>query len=102
LPLVRDDEDSSPEDQPEQQEPIQQFAEKSLQKGASFKQMLLGIGDWLSRRKLPDSVKKGIADEWQSVWTGQKPSKTRGKKQKFMAKPFQSFGPRDDKKKRKL
>jgi len=98
-PLVRDDE---PEDNQEesQPEPINQLAEQTVQRGASFKQMLLGIGDWLSRRKLPDSVKKGIGQEWESIWTGQKPSKNRGKKQKFMAKPFQSFGPKDEKKRK--
>jgi hypothetical protein len=102
MPLVTDDENQA-EEQEQQQEPVQQFAEQTIQKGASFKQMLWSFGDWLSRRKLPDSVKKGIGQEWESIWTGQKPSRnSRKKPQKFMAKPFQSFGPKDERKKRKL
>jgi hypothetical protein len=100
MPLVRDDEEERGQEEEKQQEPIQQFADQTIQKGASFKQMLWGIGDWLARRKLPDSVKKGIADEWESIWTGQRPSKTKRKKEKFLAKPFQSFGPRDEKKRK--
>jgi hypothetical protein len=101
LPLVRDDEDEGQQEESNPQDPIEQLGERTVQKGASFKQMLWGIGDWLARRKLPDSVKKGIAEEWDSIWTGHKPSKSKHKKEKFMAKPFQSFGPRDEKKRRK-
>lgn len=89
MPLVEDDEESEREEKPSPtvDPTIQQVAEKTQ----TFKGVLSGVGKWLANRKLPPSVKEGLRNEWDEVWTGKHQSKGGRKKKKYIATPFKSF-----------
>lgn len=96
-PLVTDDDEYQTDQQEAQVEPIDQIAQKTVETTLSFRRMLVGIGNWLANRKLPDSVKQGMREEWTYVMTGERKKAKHGSK-KFTSGPFKSFGPRGKKK----
>jgi hypothetical protein len=105
MPLVTDDEDYPQEESQEQPEPIEQFAQKTVETGVSFKKMMMGFGGWLARRKLPDEAKQQLRRLGEEVWFSKEDLQKRrremeqGKeKKKWTGTPFRSFGPKKGKK----
>jgi|SRR5712664_361778 len=107
MPLVTDDEEYPQEDSQSQPEAIEQFAQKTVQTGVSFKMMISNVASWLSRRKLPDSTKKGLKEFGQEIWYSKSDLQRRRQSRnnpstKWTSTPFKSFGPAKEKKKGKL
>lgn len=117
MPLVDDDEDYYDEKPQQSEKPVDQQVEQEIrQKGKTVWDTLSGIAGWIGRRKLPEEARQGLKGFGQEIWYSKaelaKKKRLEGRQQQgqqvkghgiahSLGGSFHSFGPKENKKKRK-